>query len=234
MPNPAGRLTRGTIIDHALKRVGNTKLTSLARVRLNLVLDDLYIQHEWPFLNITSTQTISGATFALPSDFLKTQDDDALTITVADGNDVKWVVRELSRKKFEQRSIPADATATAPKIWHPDRQADVGRVWPLPLSSVTASLRYKQRPAAVDVTDTNTYDADVPTFPYHSYLIDIMYAWGLSYDENPGAAEAFRVAQLELDRTLANAIPFRAQDPVVPLDPDVFSAPFSGDSSSEW
>jgi len=75
---PGGRQSRGEIIASALTRVGNNEasLVQAARVRLNRILAELYLNWDWPFLYRPLDVALGGAgSIPLPTDFLKSQDD---------------------------------------------------------------------------------------------------------------------------------------------------------------
>src|SRR4030095_3942797 len=81
-------MTRREIIDQALQRAGNNtdSLRKQARIRLNRILQDLYLQWDWPFLWQTAAISLPpAATFPLPTGFVKPEDDHALTVDSAAG-----------------------------------------------------------------------------------------------------------------------------------------------------
>ncbi|MHA2313063.1 MAG: phage adaptor protein [Candidatus Thorarchaeota archaeon] len=225
---PPGRLTRGTIIDHALSQLGNTKIKARAREALNFILYDLNTQYEWPHLYTVATVTLTAATFSLPSDFLKTQDDNSLTITADGSITTKQVVLEMDRQQFEALAYPSDTNGT-PEYWTVDRAADVGRLWPVPNTTLTGTLRYKALPDDVDESDTTTYDADTPSFPWSRHLIQEVFVWGLQYENDPRyqIEEVKRQHQLGVVREAA--LPLHSTINKIPLDPNVFKTPFYGD-----
>lgn len=228
MATPTGRLTRGTIIDQAQRLAANTS-TSLKgemRVWLNLELQDLYSQWDWPFILTTTTLTLSGLTFALPADFWRSQDDDALQITAVDGIAQRYRrVPEVDLQRYWRQYDP-DTTNTTPLLWAADRSNDVGRLWPTSTAAVSAQLRYKRHVPDVATTPTATYDADLPIFPWHSYLVAKLYAMVLQWDEKPMAADALARADGMLARIRGVALPRKSVSDVVPLDPDTFLPPF--------
>lgn len=221
---PAGRLNRGTILDHALQRAGNTKLRALARVHLNRILEDLYRDHDWPFLWVSVPVQLGGTVFTLPADFLQSQEDWGLTY-IRDG--VRTPIPEVDRTKFVAGSRQTGATAVAPMIWSADRSQGWGRIWPTPETALTGSLRYKMLPPDADPTNAAAYDADVPAFPWSAYLIDALYAWALDYEQDPRAL-AWLAPDGLLDKQLARirgtALPARSTPSTLPLDPQVFSS----------
>lgn len=229
MATPTGRLTRGTIITQAQRRAGNasTSLKREMRTWLNLELQDLYSQWDWPFLVTSTTLTLSGATFPLPTDFLRTADSSGLQITSIDGVARRFLrIPELDPQAFWQRYDP-DTVSTTPLIWTADRTNDVGRLWPQATAAVTAQLRYKRWVADVDEADETTYDADSPIFPWHSYLIEKMYAKILEWDRDTTAMEALLKAEEMLRRIRGVALPPQSVALTVELDQDTFLPTFS-------
>lgn len=218
---PTGLLTRAQIIDHALRRAGNTKpsVRTDAITGLNQILYDLYTQFEWPFLNTTATVTL-GSTFTLPSDFLQSQDDTGLQITIINGQPVRFPMHEVDRGQLEAQ-VPTTGT---PLLWHADRLAGLGRVWPTPdAQAYVAMLRYKKLPPAL------TSDSDIPVFPWHSTLIQAVYVWALEYDSDPRSVQESGRYDMMLSRLRQTSSPLRSQSAVVPLDPQVFGPVYDPD-----
>lgn len=226
MAIPVGRVTRGVILRQALQRAGNERLLTpvgtdpaLARVKLNRILEDLYRDWDWPFLWKSATVQF-GATFALPDDFDRSEDDLALTWLV---NGYRRRAQEVDRYTFELKSGNVNVTASEPLLWSADRAAGIARVWPTPDSTVVATLRYKHQPADLDPTDVATYDADIPLFPWADYLMDAVFQWAQEYEQDPRAMQTLSLCEAKLARIRATAIPARSRQSVVPLDPDVFT-----------
>lgn len=226
MPTPPGRLTRGEIINRALADLGNRNIVADARFQLNAILYDLHTQWEWPHLYTTANPTLNQATFALPADFLKAQDDGALSILTQDGIENFSEVRQVDPRTFNLMAVSRSAEGT-PIIWTVDRNLDVGKLWPIPTNvALTAELRYKHLPADVDETDTATYDADIPIFPWHRHLIKEVFVWGLRYENDPRHdTESILLAQ-SLSAIRDTAQPLHSQKGVIPLDDGIFSTPF--------
>lgn len=229
MATPVGRVTRGVILRQALQRAGNEQLLvasgtdpALARVKLNRILDTLYNQWDWPFLYTSATVTITGDRFALPTDYLTAEDDFALSWVL---EQQRCFAAEVDRATFELRSRQTSLTrASGPEIWTADRVGGYALVWPLPESPISATLRYKQLPADLDPTDTATYDADIPLFPWSDLLMDMVYQWALEYDHNPRAVLQQQQNDEALMRIRGTALPHQAKASTLPLDPQVFSA----------
>lgn len=228
-----GRLTRRQIIDQALKKVGNTTIVQEARVELARLLEALYRDHEWPFLYTETTLTLSSSV-SLPEDFLKVESPDTgLRVTAIDGVTEDRPILIVEPQQWRRIALPRAATAEAPEIAMVDYATSVLKPWPIPESSVTALLVYKFLPAEVPIPDVDdeaaiaTYDADVPTFPFHDYLLDKMEQWGHEYEHHAVAAGALAQKNAALfDKIRGNAIPADAtRASSLELDPGLFQTP---------
>jgi hypothetical protein len=227
MAVPSGRLTRGRIIQLAQREAGNTNSQLIAEMRvwLNLLLQDLYSQWDWTFLFTSTTVSIGSTSFPLPDNFLKTQDEWGLKVTMHGGVITNLRVPEVDREHFDAVAI-AQTTGSVPLMWHPDRQAGVGLVWPTPDTAVTATLRYKVWIADADVNDETAYDADIPTFPFHSYLVEKLRARVYGWDRNiPMADRTEAMAEAMFARQRGTALP-RYSIAEQALDPSTFGPAF--------
>jgi hypothetical protein len=237
-----GRWTRGTILDQALKRVGNVKIKHLARDRLNRILEELYSQWEWPFLYKVSTFNLPGgntggqltlyASFALPDDFLKTENETTgLRITARDGNPASIPIVEMDPVRFRRRAIPHDLSSSRALIWYASYAERIGYFWPRPTETNTVTLIYKFLPADVAIgsgTDATTtaYDADIPLYPWGGHLSMEVEAWAHQYEESPRYEQARADANRAFDMIRNIAMPRASQDQTIPLDPTVFGPAF--------
>jgi len=237
MALPPGQLTFGQIRDLALRRLGNPGSVADAGTILSQILFELYTGWEWPFLNFTAFPVITGPTFFLPPDFLKTSDDRGLTITSVDNTATfSQGVNEVDPFTFSAVSQPT--SLGVPQIWSPDRQAGIGNVFPNPTGHIiVTTLRYKYLPtgdvSAPSPSNPNSKDAIIPQFPYHLYLIQALFCEMLKYENDPRQAvqESLRDKQFTLLRQ--GAQPLGSQVTVIPLDDDIFGATFSGDGAGE-
>lgn len=244
-----GSWTRGTIITQALERAGNLKIKQLARDRLNRLLEELYSQWEWPFLYKVYQFTFpSGNTggqiniypsFALPSDFIKTeQETTGLRIISQDGNVVDFPVVEVDPVQFRRRSIPHNLEGQRPLIYYCSYAERIGYFWPAPTASNAAMLIYKFLPAdqpigggtASDLV-TIAYDADVPLFPWGGFLSMAVEQWALDYDENPRAQSKQAEVNSAFDNIRNIAMPRQSQEMNLPLDPQMFGPGFRSEES---
>jgi hypothetical protein len=234
MPLPPSRLTRGEIITQALNRVGNTKIRRGARIGLNRLLESLYLSFEWPFLHTTLLIAVSpsATSFPLPADFTTTIDDYGLQVIDNTADGLKTRVAEVSPSVFEMTANPTRSLSQYPQVWMPARATTIGHLWPQPEQAITLQLRYYALPADMPVTDVGadpTYDADIPIFPYHQYLIDAVEHWALEYEHDRRAPVAKAMLMESLANIRGRATPHKSTANTIDLDPDVFGTPFRSD-----
>lgn len=227
MPIPTGSYTRQQIRDLALNRAGNRALDTDAIAWLAQLLFDLYTLWDWPFLFTSEAVAISGRTFALPVDFDRTQDETSLKPTAWDGQSVAAgaPIREVARESFD---LVDDANHLGmPLWWTCDRDAGVGIVTPNPAGhTLTATLRYKRIPIEPAVADE---PADVPVFPWHTYLVQAVYVIALEHEKDPRLGEGMAIREQMFAQIRRGSSPRHAQNTTIPLDPAVFRTPFQGD-----
>lgn len=228
---PTGQMTRLQIRDLALNRAGNRALATDAISWLAEILFDLATLWDWPFLMVTTTVTITGPTFDLPSGadgaFYQTQDDAGLKPLTWDGQTVGGAtpILEVDRQTFDVGHDPNGFGQ--PIFWTVDRSGGVGYVSPNPTGhTLTAQLRYKRVPFAVAAADEA---ADVPWFPWHNYLVQAVYCEALQHEKDPRVTEAVALREQMFDRIRRGSSPRMAQHATIPLDPTVFRASFRGD-----
>jgi hypothetical protein len=225
---PPGRYTRQRIRDLALNRAGNRALDAEAKDWLAQHLFELYTLADWPFLYVTAGVTITGPTFALPTDFVTPQDDHALEVVAVDGQPCPGTfVAEVSPELIAAHGSGSSATGAPPIYWSVSRSDTTGRVFPDPAGRiVTATLRYRRLPPEPNPPDE---PADIPVFPYHNYLVQAVYVFALEHERDARAAAAAAVRDNLLQAIRRGASPVRSQRMDIPLDPLVFGTPFRGD-----
>ena len=221
------RQTRGEIINQAMQLVGNNSTTMLAqaRIKLNRILQDLYQQWDWPFLWLsTQLSILPNGVIVLPADFVKPEDDRSLVVVQANGQAMRRIVQEVDHRTFDSRLL--EVSGLIPQIWTIDYVVPVGKAWPLPDGGTAiATFRYKFLPPDVSPTDTIAYDADIPTFPWDSFLQHQLVEWGMLYESDPRRAEQLTIDEGYLQRLRGSAFPDRSYPSTVPLDPVFFSTP---------
>lgn len=240
MAIPRGsQVSQGVILRQALQRAGNERLLlstgssylgadpAPARVKLNRILEDLYRDWDWPFL-WTEAPVQFGASFPLPEDFDRAEDDWALSW--GEQGSRCWAA-QVDRAAFEVRSRNLEAApGGGPLIWSVDYATGVARVWPTPDHTIVATLRYKFQPVLADPQiDPVGFDETIPLFPWADYLMDAVFAWAQEYEQDPRYVQTMQINDEKLKRIRATAIPARSRQSVVPLDPQVFTpGPYRG------
>src|SRR5882724_3894330 len=218
---PVGRLTRKQIIDLATRKAGNTQLGANSSIAgadaqtwLNQILFDLYTQYNWPFLNSQVALNFTGASFSLPTDFLKAVDDFSLEVQTVNGASQQFFVAEVDRATFEAASFATQAGVSSglPRIWTADRNLGQGLLFPSAAgTTVTAVLRYQLLPSDIDVTTAG--DNTIPTFPWSFLLVQALYVQVLGF-EGDGREESERQSLMRgLEGVRQAAQPLRAQEP---------------------
>lgn len=233
---PPGRLTFGQIRKFALAKAGNRALISDCNVWLCQLLYELYTGWAWPWLRAQANLAINGPQFTLPDDFLQTWDDNGLQILFFDGQPIGpplQFVLETDPYTFSSAALPNTAGGF-PRRWCADRGNGIASVWPDPTGhACSATLRYKRLPGQEtippDPSTPTANDALVPAYPYHLHLIQGLAVLVMEYEMDPNAGAARAGWERELQGIRANAMPLRAQDQVIPLEPEIFGAPFTED-----
>lgn len=226
------RMSRIDIINQALQRSGNNTntLRVQARVKLNRILQDLYLQWDWPFLWTTVPLDIPpNGTFPLPADFLKAEDDQAIRVESSGGTTFLTPLQEVDHLHFQQLAFNPGTQATLPRIWTMDYATKTGMAWPRPAFTCACTLRYKRLPPDVHETPTAPYDTDVPTFPWDAYLSDAVLQWAMEYEADPRANDQLTKNREQLALIRGATWPERSYRSTVPLDPTVFSTPWRGE-----
>jgi len=168
-----------------------------------------------------------------------------LKVIAMDGNVVDLPVVEIDPIQFGRRARPHDMSGDRPLIWYVDYSSLFGFFWPIPTRTCSAELTYKYLPAEVPIgtgassdATTTAYDADIPIFPWGSFLSDAMEVWGLEYEENPRATTRRMevwggegMPESGLDRIRAIVLVRQSQEQTIPLDPQVFGPGFRDESS---
>lgn len=243
MAIPTGRLTFQQIRDLAVRKSGNPQLgvplasgPSPATLYLTQILYDLYTQYEWPFLNRTTTYSLVGPSFILPTDFYESQDDNALQILSTNGMQESQTVLEIAPDKFNALWA-TQAVGTIPIYWTANRETGEGLLFPdCTGNQSTAQFRYRSIP--VDDTtppptqNETTINAVVPKFPWSRYLIQALYVECLQYERDPRYPLEVQILEKMKKEVLQGSAVFQAQTNVIPLDADVFRQPFRNDNIS--
>jgi len=224
---PPGRYTRQRIRDLALNRAGNRALDADAADFLSQHLFELYTLADWPFLYVSAALTITGATVALPADFMTAVDDHALQILSNDGNPTpNTFALELSPEELAARSGPGMQSGSPPLYFAVSRSDTSASFAPDPTGHiVSALLRYRRLPPE---PAPPAEPSDIPVFPYHNYLVQAVYVFALEHERDARAQQEAANRDTLLASIRRGAAPLRAQRSDIPLDPAVFRSPWRG------
>jgi hypothetical protein len=212
-----------------LNRAGNRALDADAAAFLAQHLFELYTLADWPFLYVSAPLAVTGATVALPVDFVTAQDDHAFQILAVDGApQANCFAVEVSPEQMAAMAPPAGSTSGGvPTYWAVSRSDTSATVAPDPTGRrIDVLLRYKRLPPEPAPMDE---PADVPVFPYHNYLVQAVYVFALEHERDARALQEAGVRDNLLAMIRRGAAPVRSQRADIPLDPLVFGRPFRGD-----
>ena len=223
---PPGRYTRQRIRDLALNRAGNRSLDADAKDFLSQHLFELYTLADWPFLYVSAPLAITGASVALPDDFVTPQDDHAMQILAIDGTPQQNAfVLEVAPEQLA--TYPTGAGGGIPTVWAVSRNDTTALFAPDPSGRrIDALVRYRSLPPEPDPTSE---PSDVPLFPYHNYLVQAVYVFALEHERDPRALQEAGVRDNLMALIRRGASPVRSQRADIPLDPLVFGRSFQGD-----
>lgn len=207
-------MTRDEIILSALRKAGNTSLVMNAREWLNNLLDRLYDEYKFSFLEKTEDGTLSSGQTSvnLPSDFLDLWNRRGLRLedpTTGATNPLTLLVPD----QFDEIVNPSLSGEPSHAIV--DLADESWRPYPVANRGFTYHLRYKYTPGRLT---GNT----VPLFPNDKILVQGVFAEALDYAADERAKPEYVVLQKMIDRYTGrfNRSPNRGG--VVLLSPSVF------------
>ena len=243
---PRGWLTRGQIVDLALKKVGNIALKSaptyMAQAFLNEILHNLYTMYDLPFLymyymvdltvqlgsrapyvSLPAPSTVADPTFGSHG-FARCSLDDALTIFAINGENAYLQVKQLDLTSFNRYVGDGNARGI-PDAFHIDHPGLLLFFWPKVPSTgvyweVSGRFRYQRHPRILLLDSTD--DSAIPEFPWSEYLIDALVARCYEFEGDSRAVQEYVKAESRLKKFLDAAHPFRSGTPTIPLDDQVF------------
>jgi hypothetical protein len=166
-------LTANQIISEALTLAGNPSLTTIAQEWLNNILDRLYEDFRWPFLQKIATGNVDSSN-ALPADFSDLWNREGLKVIDTTGNMTSLNV--IQADQYDLLTNPSLPGAPTDALF--DLNTLTWAPYPLPNTPFTYSLRYKYKPARV----TN-FDA-VVTFPNDALLVQAVYVRALQHEDD--------------------------------------------------
>lgn len=170
-------LTSDTIITRVLKMGGNETITTEAQYWLLDILDRLYEDFHWPFLEKVATGSVaSGATsIALPADFDSFWDENSLVLVTSSGGQYPLALVT----GYDQDWVTSPGITGAPETALVNLNARTWRPYPLPEQTYTYQLRYKHKPTRAD-----PYANFTPTFPNDAILIQALFVRVLQFEDD--------------------------------------------------
>jgi len=170
-------LDSDTLISTALKKLGNETITTDAEVWLLNVLDRLYEDYKWPFLEkiATGNLTPSQSSVDLPADFDCPWDNDSFQVIDSSGAHIPLTFTT----QYGQDLITSPSTTGTPQAALINLQSMTWRPYPLPNTSYTYQVRYKYKPERIDPYATFT-----PVFPNDQIVIQALFVEGLQHEDD--------------------------------------------------
>lgn len=165
------------LISQALKRVGNETITTDAQTWLLNVLDRLYEDFAWPFLEkLTTGNLTSGqSSVSLPADFDSPWDKNSFVLI--DSNSSYHPLAFATG--YDQDFLANPATTGTPTQALIDLGSDTWRPYPLPETAYTWQVRYKRKP-----TRTDPYATFTPDFPNDEIIIQAVFVRALQHEDD--------------------------------------------------
>jgi hypothetical protein len=186
--------TSDNLISQALARLGNTTLTTLAQTWIYNILDRLYEDFRWPFLEKLTTSSISeGDTgIALPSDFDELWDTNSIVLIDSSSN--YFYLKPMYQFDYDLLSAP-NTEASPPQYALIDMKAQTWTPYPVPGDSYTAQIRYKYKPTRAD-----SYTTFTPAFPNDAIIEQAIFVTGLQYEDDERYTTELQVLQGMISR----------------------------------
>ncbi len=185
-----GALTSTVIVSQALGRLGNDSLTTEAGIWLLNSLDRLYEDFAWPFLEktTTGTLTIGASSVALPTDFDSPWSHDSFVLIDEFNNNLALQFNT----GYDQDLLAKPSLTGRPLRAIVDLDAKTWRPYPLSDQAYSWQIRYKKKVARGTEPFT-------PDFPNDDILIQAVYVRGLQYEDD----DRFAAENTELQRMIA-------------------------------
>jgi len=199
-------LDSDALISTALKKLGNETITEDAQVWIFNILDRLYEDFKWPFLEkvATGALTVGQSSVTLPTDFDSPYDMDSFVLINGTGG-------HIPLKFFTQYDLDLQVN---PSLSGPPSQALIDlaamtwRPFPLPDQTYTWQIRYRMKPERLD-----EYVAFTPVFPNDQIIIQALFVEGLQHEDDDRYPNEMKVLMMMIARYKAkfNLQPNKAQ-----------------------
>lgn len=170
-------MTRLEIITEAVLMAGRSDLLSEGRKWLNLVLERIYKNWDWHWLEKSSTGLALVDGGSIPTDYRAAKN--AYVIN----NGQRVPVTFIDTDEYDYRNQNATAVGMPRYAYH-DYESGTFKFWPHPDKSYTWDLRYYKFPTLPTYAD-NTADGQTPLWPDDAnVLIQGVYAKALQYQDD--------------------------------------------------
>lgn len=191
--------------------------------QLRVVLNELYLQYEWPFLATGTNLAVAGRENTLPLDFWRVQFANPLILL--DGSQ-RHMIHHLSPDQFFRHMRQTSGSAR-PTYWTIDKSRSSFYVDPIPDKGYLCEFHYYRRPNfdADDAPDKLTDPTDIVRMPHSELLIEKLMAWYYRVQDDARYPTAKQEAGEMLSRIRAASDDDRDAAAAIPLDPLIFSTP---------
>jgi len=182
-------LDSDALISTALKKLGNETITADAEVWIGTILDRLYEDFKWDFLEKVATGTITSgqSSVSLPADFDSPWDDDSFVIINSTGG----YSHLAFATQYDQDLLTNPATTGTPTSALINYQAMTWRPFPLPNTTFSYQLRYRYKPDE----NTDTYANFTPVFPNDQIIIQALFVEGLLHEDDDRYVPQLQILQ---------------------------------------
>jgi hypothetical protein len=171
-------LSSDELISTALKKLGNETLTEDAQVWICNILDRLYEDVKWPFLEKTATGALTSgqSSVDLPTDFDSPWDVDSFVLIDSEGGQYPLAFNT----QYDQDLITAPSITGSPRTALINLRTMTWRPYPLPETAYTWQVRYRMKPDE----RAATYVDFTPAFPNDQILIQALFVEGLQHEDD--------------------------------------------------
>lgn len=165
------------LISVALKKVGNETLADDAKIWLANILDRLYEDFKFPFLEDTAQGALTSgqSSVTLPADFFEPWDVNSFMLIGSDGGQYPLSFNT----QYDQDNILAPSVSGGPRTALIDLAAMTWRPYPLPEQAYTWNIRYRKKPVRDDGATPYT-----PLFPNDQLLIQALFVEALDHEDD--------------------------------------------------
>lgn len=195
---------------------GSVSTSSKAFIQLNEILTDVYTSRDWPFLASATNVVISARENSLPTDYWRARFHDPLVLIK--GNE-RLALTMLDPASFFHGGLHAINATGEPKRATIDKKRGSFYVDCSPDRSYNAELHYFRYVARLTAT------SDVPLYPHHSHLIQLLNAWYAQQQNDPERYQMAKAEAGEQEARIRASLWESTDDDNTLLDPRLFRRP---------